>query len=81
MNGTAGRGQGNGGADRPTLEMPRLGGYADMRRLTGKAYPTIAKWVCRKKLRPGVYVGQGLFNLSRVNELLSKNETFFLKRG
>jgi predicted DNA-binding transcriptional regulator AlpA len=50
-----------------TIEMPRLGTYADMRRLTGKARPTVYKWVCKKRLKPGVYIGQGLFNLSRVN--------------
>jgi hypothetical protein len=65
----------------PTIEMPRLGGYSDMRRLTGRSYGTIARWVCRKKLRPGIYVGQGLFNIYRIRELFDKNETFFLKRG
>jgi hypothetical protein len=62
------------------IEMPRLGGYSDMRKLTGRSRATIYKWVWRKKLRPGVYVGNGLFNIYRVNELLTKNETFFLKR-
>ena len=65
----------------PTIEMPRLGTYADMKRLTGRSRATIYKWVWRKKLRPGVYVGNGLFNIYRVNELLTKNESFFLKRG
>jgi hypothetical protein len=64
-----------------TIEMPRLGSYADMKRLTGRSRTTIYKWVWRKKLRPGIYVGNGLFNICRVNELLTKNESFFLKRG
>jgi hypothetical protein len=63
-----------------TIELPRLGSYADMRRLTGRSYGTIARWVCRRKLRPGIYVGNGLFNIYRVKELFDKNETFFLKR-
>ncbi len=62
------------------VEMPRLGSYADMKKFTGRSYPTIAKWVCRKKLRPGVYIGQGMFNMSRIKELFDRNETFFLKR-
>jgi hypothetical protein len=64
-----------------TIEMPRLGSYADMRKLTGRSRATIYKWVWRKKLRPGVYVGNGLFNIYRVQQLLDKNETFFLKHG
>jgi hypothetical protein len=64
-----------------TIEMPRLGSYADMKRLTGRSRTTIYKWVWRKKLRPGLYIGNGLFNIYRVNELLTKNESFFLKRG
>ena len=62
------------------IAMPRIGTYADMRRFTGRSYQTIARWVCRKKLRPGIYVGQGMFNMSRIRELFDKNETFFLKR-
>lgn len=64
-----------------TIELPRLGGYEDMKRLTGRSRATLYKWVWRKRLRPGVYVGNGLFNLYRVKELFDRNETFFLKRG
>jgi hypothetical protein len=62
-----------------TIAMPRIGSYADLQKLTGRSYQTIARWVCRKKLRPGVYIGHGMFNMSRINELFSKNETIFLK--
>jgi hypothetical protein len=65
----------------PTVERPRLGGYADMQKLTGRSYQTIAGWVCKRKLRPGVYIGNGLFNINWVNEIIAKHETFFLKRG
>ena len=63
-----------------TVEMPRLGTYKDMQKFTGRSYITIAKWVCRKKLRPGIYVGQGLFNMAKIRDLFNKGETFFLKR-
>jgi hypothetical protein len=61
------------------IELPRLGKYKDMQKLTGRSYQTIARWVCRRKLRPGVYVGKGMFNLSRVRELFDREESFFLE--
>lgn len=58
------------------IVMPRIGSYADMQKFTGRSYTTVARWVCRKKLKPGVYIGNGMFNMSRIVDYLEKQGTF-----
>ncbi len=58
------------------VTLPKMGSYSDMMQLTGKSYQTVTRWVCRKKLKPGVYAGCGMFNLARLNEYLQKDGRF-----
>jgi hypothetical protein len=58
------------------IVLPRIGSYADLQRLTGRSYATVTRWTCRRQLRPGIYVGNGMFNLSRIRDCLEKGESF-----
>jgi hypothetical protein len=65
-----------GAADPAGIILPQIGGYSDMQRLTGRSYASVTRWVCRRQLRPGVYIGNGLFNMSRIRDYLNEDKSF-----
>jgi len=64
------------GASARQSTMPEIGTYKDFILMSRKSYSTVSRWVCRRKLKTGVYIGHGMFNLSRVREYLDKDGTF-----
>jgi transposase len=70
----------NGGAPSNGYVLPQIGNYEDIIKLTNKSYATVTRWVSRKKFKGGIYLGNGMFNLTRLNNYLNETGSFLKER-
>lgn len=62
------------------IELPEIGTYAQMAAWTHKSHDTVYRWTCRKKLKPGCYLGHGMFNFRRIKDYLEKTGSFLREK-
>lgn len=62
-----------------TVEMPTIGTYEDVAQYLKLQKSTVYRMTCRKEFRPGIYIGQGRFNMSRLAECI-QNGTHLQKQ-
>ncbi len=62
------------------IEMPEIARTDEVRTfLRVDSASTFYKWMSGKKFKPGIYLGYGRFNMSRLKQCI-ENEGRFLKR-
>ena len=53
-----------------TIIMPVIGKAADVARVLAKSKKRIQNMVSRKRFKPGIFIGDGRYNLSRLKECI-----------
>ena len=58
------------------LTMPEVGNYDDVCKLLHRSKQTVYIWACYGKFPKGVYLGKGIFNMSRLLACMEAGELF-----
>lgn len=53
-------------------DMPQLATYNEVASYLGKPVKTIYNMVTRKAFKPGIYIGDGRFNMTRLKDAIEK---------
>jgi predicted DNA-binding transcriptional regulator AlpA len=53
-----------------TITMPTIGTYSQVAEYLQLARATVYRMTCRKQFKPGIYLGQGRFSMSRLRECI-----------
>ena len=58
------------------LSMPVIATYGEISDYLKLSRKTVYKMVCEKRFRPGIYIGQGRFNMSRLRDDIEKRGSY-----